>query len=149
MPLTVSDKNTRSIHRIIITVFARKAMPCYNTVMNENTYLAESVYWELAGLFEKYPGALGLFEAFASAVFSRYPEAELRVQKTQAGFFSGCGFAWASPMTRWRRKYPAGGIIITLALPMQLDSPRVEASTQPYPGRWTHHLVLTSADELD
>ena len=28
-------------------------------------------------------------------------------------------------------------------------SPRVDQASEPYPGRWTHHLVIGSAEEID
>jgi len=31
----------------------------------------------------------------------------------------------------------------------RLDSPRVDAASEPYPGRWTHHIVIGSAEEID
>ena len=30
-----------------------------------------------------------------------------------------------------------------------VDSPRIAVKCEPYPGRWTHHIVLASADEID
>ena len=39
--------------------------------------------------------------------------------------------------------------MITLGLPYPLDSERVAVKTEPYPGRWTPHIVVGSADEID
>ena len=36
-----------------------------------------------------------------------------------------------------------------LGLPAPLDSARVAVKTEPYPGRWTHHIVLSEIAELD
>ena len=40
-------------------------------------------------------------------------------------------------------------MVITLGLPAPLDSVRVAVKTEPYPGRWTHHIVVSSPEELD
>lgn len=37
----------------------------------------------------------------------------------------------------------------TLPLYETLDSPRIAVQTEPYPGRWTHHIVLSREEELD
>ena len=29
------------------------------------------------------------------------------------------------------------------------DSPRVAAASEPYPGRWTHHILVTEAGQID
>ena len=39
--------------------------------------------------------------------------------------------------------------MFTLGLPAPLDSARVAVKTEPYPGRWTHHIVLSEIAELD
>lgn len=31
----------------------------------------------------------------------------------------------------------------------RLDSPRVDAATEPYPNRWTHHLLISDPAEID
>ena len=28
-------------------------------------------------------------------------------------------------------------------------APRIVESTEPYPGRWTHHVIIQNADEVD
>lgn len=38
---------------------------------------------------------------------------------------------------------------MTLGLGRRLESPRVAVAVEPYPGRWTHHILLTSESELD
>ena len=52
---------------------------------------------------------------------------------------------------RVRRKaeLPETWLTLTLGLPYPLDSARVAVKTEVYPGRWTTHLVLSSAAELD
>ena len=40
-------------------------------------------------------------------------------------------------------------IVITLCLPYPLDSERVAASVEPYPGRWTTHIVIGDDAAVD
>lgn len=40
-------------------------------------------------------------------------------------------------------------LVVTLGLPYPLNSDRVAVKTEPYPGRWTTHIVVGSPAELD
>ena len=48
-----------------------------------------------------------------------------------------------------KRLLPAHYLVLTLGLPDPLDSPRIASKTEAQPGRWTHHIVLAGASELD
>ena len=39
--------------------------------------------------------------------------------------------------------------MFTLGLPAPLESARVAAKTEPYPGRWTTHFVISGPSDLD
>ena len=39
--------------------------------------------------------------------------------------------------------------MITLGLPYSLDSTRVAVKTEPYPGRWTTHIVIGKKEDVD
>lgn len=100
--------------------------------------------------FDKHPDALTLYEAFTDAVTTMYPDTEIRVQKTQISFYDVHMFACAS-FTRVKKKkeLPDPYLVITLGLPYPLESPRVAVKTEPYPGRWTTHIVIGSEEEVD
>ncbi|MDI9497683.1 MAG: DUF5655 domain-containing protein [Bacillota bacterium] len=105
---------------------------------------------DLALFFARKPEAWPLFEAFAGVVFSRLPETVMRVQKTQITFSNRHVFACVS-FLRVRRKssLPEPHLTITLGLPHPLDSERVAAQTEPWPGRWTCHIVIGSEADVD
>ena len=100
--------------------------------------------------FGRHLDALSLYLTFEELLFDSFPEVNRRVQKTQITFFNRHVFACVS-FARVRRKaeLPAGYMVITLGLPSPLDSERVAVKTEPYPGRWTHHFVVSSPEELD
>ena len=100
--------------------------------------------------FGRHLDALSLYLTFEELLFDSFPEANRRVQKTQITFFNRHVFACVS-FARVRRKaeLPAGYMVITLGLPSPLDSERVAVKTEPYPGRWTHHFVVSAPEELD
>ncbi len=39
--------------------------------------------------------------------------------------------------------------MVNTMIPAPLDSERVAVKTEPYPGRWTHHFVVSTPEELD
>ena len=100
--------------------------------------------------FSGHEEALGLYEIFEDFLYSAFPDANRRVQKTQITFFNRHVFACIS-FARVKRKaeMPKDYLVLTLGLPVPLDSERVAVKTEPYPGRWTHHIVISRPDELD
>lgn len=107
------------------------------------------MYEDRMALFEGVPGAFALYMAFEEEILRRFPDTQIRIKKTQAGFFDGCGYAWAWPVQGRIRKQDKACIGITLGLPERLDNPRILQACEPYPGRWTHHLLLEGASQLD
>ena len=100
--------------------------------------------------FSRHPDALPLYEEFEELLFDSFPAVRKRVQKTQIAFSDRHAFACIS-FARVKRKaeLPKGYMVITLSLPAPLDSERVAVKTEPYPGRWTHHFIVSRPEELD
>jgi len=100
--------------------------------------------------FSGHEGALTTYEALEAVLFSAFPAVSKRVQKTQITFSHRRVFACVSfARVKRRAELPAGFLTLTLGLPGLLDSPRVAVKTEPFPGRWTHHMVLGGPAELD
>ena len=100
--------------------------------------------------FEKDPAALLMYEAFERAVRELVPDVGIKVQKTQITYTNPKVFAAVSLRpARRKAERPEHYITVTLGLNRRLDSPRVDAASEPYPARWTHHLMISSAGEID
>lgn len=100
--------------------------------------------------FDKDPAALPLYEAFEWAVREIVPEVGIKVQKTQITYTGPRVFAAVSRLpVRRKAERPEHYITVTLGLGRRLDHPRVDAVSEPYPGRWTHHLMIASEEEID
>lgn len=39
--------------------------------------------------------------------------------------------------------------MVTFGLGHRLDAPRVAVATEPHPGRWTHHVLVTDPVDID
>ena len=100
--------------------------------------------------FDQHPTALPIYEAFETMLYARFPDVQKRVQKTQISFYNKHMFSCVS-FVRVKRKaeLPDPYIVVTLGLPYPLESERVAVKTEPYPGRWTTHIVIGGADEID
>ena len=92
---------------------------------------------------------LELYEKLVERLADTLPEMTARVQKSQISFYGRHLFAAASLPVRRRKDWPKMCLMVTVGLPYRLDSPRVAAASEPYPGRWTHHVLVTEADQID
>ena len=102
----------------------------------------------LLSFFDGQPEEYSLACALLEGLLAALPETQVRVQKTQITLSGRHNFA-ALSLPRRSRDRKAHRLTLTLGLSHRLDSPRVDIATEPYPDRWTHHLLLSSADELD
>lgn len=100
--------------------------------------------------FDAHPEALPLYQVFEEKLYTSFPAVRKRVQKTQITFDNRHVFACVS-FARVRRKaeLPKGYMVITLGLRAPLCSERIAVKTEPYPVRWTHHIVVSKPKELD
>lgn len=107
--------------------------------------------YEIAVLrfFEGRPRELRLYEVFAEKVLVAFPETVIRVQKTQISFSNCYNFAFASLPIRKVKGRPEHYLIVSFGLSYRLASPRIEVAVEPYPNRWTHHVIVSDEAELD
>ena len=82
-----------------------------------------------------------LYEKLEEEILRLCPETEIHVQKSQIAFSCGYRFAFAS--MKGKR------FIVTFGLPERMEHPRIWQATEPYPNRWTHHVVVRSPEEVD
>lgn len=100
--------------------------------------------------FSRDPAVLPIYEAFEARVLAEAENVSIRVQKTQITFTNPRVFAAVSFLpVRKKAQRPEHYLTLTLGLNRRLDSRRVDAATEPYPGRWTHHFLLASPEEVD
>ena len=98
--------------------------------------------------FAGHGAALPIYTELRSRVFAQWPDVEVRVARTQITFKARYGFAFVSTR-RMGRRCPEVFIIVSFGLHREVSSPRILAASEPYPGRWTHHVIVASPDEVD
>ena len=102
--------------------------------------------WDVLRFFEDAPRVLPLYEALEKQVLAAFDEVHIKVQKTQITFANRHGFAFVSLP---RRKVQQPTIVVSFGLSYRVDSPRIWVATEPYPNRWTHHMLVSDETQLD
>ena len=92
------------------------------------------------------PEETALYETIEARILALCPDATVKHDRTQTAFVRKMQFLWLSLP---RRKGDAGGLLLSVALPSRLESMRLLYAAEVAPGRWMHHLVLRSANDLD
>ena len=95
--------------------------------------------------FNGKPAELPLYEALFQRMEAAFPQASVKIQKSQVSFYGRHLFSMVSLPRRKRDT----GILVTIGLPYRLESPRVAVAVEPYPNRWTHHIPVTEESQLD
>ena len=104
---------------------------------------------DLLFYFDGRPQELALYEDLFQAMSAAFPDACVKVQKSQISFYGRHLFAAASLPVRRKKGWPEHCLMVTFGLDHQVDHPRIAVATEPYPRRWTHHVLVTGEDEID
>lgn len=104
---------------------------------------------DVLAYFSERPQELALYEEFSAALDRMLPEISVKVQKSQISFYGRHLFAAASLPVRRKKGWPEHCLLVTFGLPERLDDPRIAAAVEPYPNRWTHHVVVSRLQEID
>lgn len=100
--------------------------------------------------FDKHPEALPLYEALEERILAELRDVKIKVQKTQITFSNKRNFAFVSFLpVRKAGERPDIFIVVTFGLSYRKESPRIDAATEPYPNRWTHHMLISRTEEID
>lgn len=100
--------------------------------------------------FDSSPGMKPVFEALRQTVFGACPGVSMRRGASQLGFYCPSPFlaVWL-PIRKTIRGRPPEYLIVSLFSTQRIDSPRMESIIEPYPKRWTHHIILSNAAQID
>ena len=97
--------------------------------------------------FRAMPGAFPLYETLWGNVLAECPDTTLNVHKSQITFRAHYGYAFVS--LRRMKGCPKVFLIVSFGLSHRLDAPRITAAAEPYPNRWTHHVIVSEKEQLD
>lgn len=105
---------------------------------------------KLLRFFDQMPEALPLYQKFEREVLSRVKDVHIKVQKTQITYSNRHVFACVSfAKVRKAKERPPVYIVVTFGLAYKKESPRIDIATEPYPNRWTHHVLVSEEEQID
>ena len=92
---------------------------------------------------------LNLYSVFAAAVRERLPQTITRFRRSQITFAGRRGFAavWIPPFKV--RGRPEHYIVVSFAADRRIDHRRIVSVAEPYPHRWTHHVLVSCPEDVD
>lgn len=99
--------------------------------------------------FDKMPAMLPVYARLREQLEAAYPDLGIRVGKSQISFRNRYGFAAASLPWRRVKGWPAEYLLVSFGLARRLDDPRIAQAVEPYPNRWTHHVLVQTPEEVD
>lgn len=105
---------------------------------------------EILFFFSEHMDALPLYQRLEALILEQIPDVRIKVSKTQIGFFNKRGFAFVSfnPCRRAKDR-PETWMTVTFGLAFRVDDSRIDVATEPYPNRWTHHVTVSRAEDMD
>ena len=100
--------------------------------------------------FDRHQAVYPLYACFQEKLLARFPESRIKVQKSQISYYNRHLYACVSFLkVKKKAELPENYFVLTLGLSAPLESDRVAAKTEPYPGRWTTHFVISGPSDLD
>lgn len=112
--------------------------------MEEQTVVADAFMF-----FNKTPQALPLYETLINRLSSEFKDFSIKVQKTQITFCSKRNFLFVWLPIHKIKNRPEVYIVVSFGFDHRVIDPRIENATEPYPNRWTHHVIIQNATEIN
>jgi len=102
---------------------------------------------ELLQFFSGQPEqVLALYLTLEAVLRNILPAFDTRVQKSQITWQNRHVFGCVSIP---RKAAHRPGLTVTFGLGRREADPRIAASVEPHPGRWTHHVLLRDPEDID
>lgn len=98
--------------------------------------------------FYRHPQALVIFDRLQEEILA-LGEITIEVQKSQISFGSRSKFAWAWLPRGGMKRAQEDNLAFTFGLDYPVADPRMYQVVNPYPNRYTHHLLLRSPNDCD
>ena len=111
--------------------------------------LPETYMTDVLTYFDGHPMELDLYEALFARLDPAYPRASVKVQKSQISFYDRHLFLAVSLPLRRKKDWPRECLLVTFGLSRRLEACRIAVAVEPYPGRWTHHVLLSACSQVD
>lgn len=100
--------------------------------------------------FETKPGSWPLYACLREKLLNICEGMDIQVKKTQISFFNRHLFAAVSFLpVRRKVERPDPYLTVSFGLGHRQSHRRIAGAVEAYPNRWTHHVLIGSAEEVD
>ncbi len=99
--------------------------------------------------FQSMPEMLPVYEKLRGLLAAAYPDMGVKVSKTQISLRNRYVFAAVSLPWRKLKDWPEKYVLVSFGLGRKMEDPRIIQAVEPYPGRWTHHVILEGPEDVD
>ncbi len=99
--------------------------------------------------FDKMPQMLPIYETLRNRLVEKYGDTQVKVSKTQISFRNKHIFAMVSLPLRRIKDTSKVYMLVSFGLSYRLDSSRIFQAVEPYPNRWTHHVLIEHSEDVD
>ena len=99
--------------------------------------------------FNGYSDMLPIYAELMDWLTNKYDDISIKVGKTAISLRNKNVFATVSLPWRKVKGWPQRYLLFSIGLSYHKDSPRVRHATEPYLNRWTHHILIETAEEFN
>ena len=99
--------------------------------------------------FQQMPEMLPVYEKLRERLEAAYPDMGVKVAKTQISLRNRYVFAVVSLPRRKLKGWPEKYVLVSFGLGWKMENNRIVQTVEPYPGRWTHHVILERPEDVD
>lgn len=99
--------------------------------------------------FQAMPEMLPVYEKLRELLAEAYPDMGIKVSKTQISLRSRYVFAAVSLPWRKLKDWPEKYVLVSFGLGRKMENSRIVQAVEPYPGRWTHHVILEGPEDVN
>lgn len=115
--------------------------------------MADSEVFEMSNdellFFTSMPQMLPLYTALRDQLDQLHPDVTAKVGKTQISLRNRYVFATVSLPWRKVKGWPEEYLLLSFGLSYRKEHPRIALAVEPYPNRWTHHVLVSRPEEVD
>lgn len=87
-----------------------------------------------------------LFQAIEQIINSM-GSVTVSVSKSQISFGTKTKFAWIWMPQPWAKR-PENSVVLTFGLGRKIEDQQIDEAVEPYPGRWTHHVIIHDESDI-
>jgi hypothetical protein len=102
---------------------------------------------EIDAFFSGHQKRIELYMAVEEMIKSLGP-ATIEITKSQISFGTKYKFAWVWLPPDSSGKRPKDSIVLSFGLDHRVESKHIAEAVEPYPGRWTHHIIVQDETDL-